>query len=74
MKRFFYVLFSMTLIMLFAGESMAQTLVGESDPFIFDTRTVIDIPLSNSVLIIFFILAASLILYRYYLKKRKAAL
>jgi len=71
MKRFSYVLFSMTLIMLFAGESMAQTLVGESDPFIFDTRNFI--PLSNSILLIFFILAASLILYRYYLKKRKAA-
>ena len=72
MKRFSYVLFSMTLIMLFAGESMAQTLVGESDPFIFDTRNVI--PLSNTILLIFFILAASLIIYRYYLKKRKATL
>ena len=71
MKRLFYVLSGMIPIMLFAGESMAQTLVGESDPFIFDTRNFI--PLSNSILLIFFILAASLILYRYYLKKRKAA-
>ena len=72
MKRFSYILFSMIPIMLFAGGSMAQTLVGESDPFIFDTRNVI--PLSNTILLIFFILAASLIIYRYYLKKRKAAL
>jgi hypothetical protein len=63
----------MMLIIMFAGESMAQVLVGESDPFIFDTRASV-IPLSNSVLIVFFILAGSLILLRYYLQKRKASI
>jgi len=73
MKRLFYFLFSMILIMLFAGSSAAQQLVGESDPFLFNTKQPV-IPLSNSVLIIFCILAFSLILYRIYVQKRKTAL
>jgi hypothetical protein len=73
MKKLFYFLLCMILIMLFAGGSMAQQLVGESDPFVFDTRQAA-IPLSNSVLLIFFILASSLILYRFYWQKKKAAL
>jgi hypothetical protein len=59
--------------MQFVGESVAQQLSGESDPFVFDTRQAA-IPLSNSVLLIFFILASSLILYRFYIQKKKAAL
>jgi|WetSurMetagenome_2_1015567.scaffolds.fasta_scaffold1335695_1 hypothetical protein len=74
MNRLFYTLFCMTVIMLFAGESMAQQLVGESEPFIFDTRTISEVPLSNTtVLIVFFMLAGSLILLRYYLQKRKSS-
>ena len=71
MKRLICTLFCMMLIMLFTGKSMAQQLVGESEPFIFDTRPAGVIPLSNAVLIVFFILAGSLILLRYYLQKRK---
>ena len=59
--------------MLFTGVSVAQQFVGESDPFVFDTRQPA-IPLSNSVVIIFFILAGSLIFYRYYVQRRKAVL
>ena len=73
MKGIFYTLFCMILIMLFAGDSMAQQLVGESDPFIFNTMQS-KIPLSNAVLLIFFILAGSLILYRFYVLKKKASL
>ena len=73
MKTFFNFLYGMILLLLFSGESLAQQLMGESDPFVFDTRQP-DIPLSNSVLLIFFILAGSLILYRYYMQKRKATI
>lgn len=73
MKRLIYILFCMMLIMLFAGEPMAQQLVGESEPFLFDTRPASVIPLSNAVLLVFFILAGSLILLRYYLQRRKAS-
>jgi len=73
MKRSLYTLFSMMLIMLFTGESMAQQLVGESEPFVFDTRVGTVIPLSNSVLIVFFILAGSLVLLRYYYQRRKTS-
>lgn len=61
----------MILFMLFTGEAMTQQLVGESDPFIFDT--LLQIPLSNSVLVIFFILAGSLVLLRYFQQRRKAS-
>jgi hypothetical protein len=61
----------MIVIMFFATGAMAQQLVGESEPFVFDTRVGTVIPLSNSVLLIFFILAGSTILLRYYLQKRK---
>jgi len=70
MKRLSYILFCMILIMCFATGTTAQQLVGESESFIFDTRGAV-IPLSNSILLIFFILAGSTILVRYYLQKRK---
>jgi len=73
MKRLFNALFYMMFIVLFAGESMAQQLVGESEPFIFDTRTVSEVPLSNTVLLVFVILAGSLILLRYFMQKRKSS-
>jgi hypothetical protein len=74
MKRLFYTLYSLMLIMLFAGETVAQQLVGESEPFIFDTREQgAVIPLSNSVFLVFFLLAGSLILSRHYLLRRKTS-
>jgi len=72
MKKTVLLVFWMLQFMFFCRLSIAQQLVGESDPFIFDTRQPV-VPISDYAPFIFLILAASFILVRYYYQKRKAA-
>lgn len=71
MKKLIFSCLCMVLFMLPAGILMAQGIVGESDPFTFDTRPVL-VPLSNIALLFAGFLVAAFLFLRYNSQRKRA--
>ncbi len=71
MKKLIFSCLSILLIMLPASMVMGQGIVGESDPFTFDTRP-IPVPLSNIAIIIGGLLIVAFLVVRYRAQRKGA--
>ena len=63
-------IFTICMIMLFTFSAMAQQLVGESDPFVFNTLDAQAVPLGPVAVVVTVLLGASFMLYRYWKLKK----
>ena len=65
-------IFTICMIMLFTLSAVAQQLVGESEPFLFNTQDAQAVPLGPVAMVITVLLGASFMFYRF-LKQKKSA-
>ena len=65
-------IFTICMIMLYTASAMAQQLVGESAPFVFNTQEAQAVPLGPVAIVITVLLGASFMLYRYWKQKKSA--